>query len=394
MQEAVLRGSLSSFKLPQVLTFLNAARKTGTLTLSNGERSASLFFQHGALVHASSNQERFRLGAILLRAGSITREQWQRIDARMGKDGGRFGELAIQHGLLTEAQLRDFLKVQVSEIVFDGFVWNGGEFSFAEDTSLPPYAVTIAIDLQNLIMEGARRIEEWEQCVALLPDPSVIFRVVSRPKDDRITLTSDEWKILFLINGTRTLHELTIDAGETPLHVYRVVVGLLGSHLIEAVVQTMGDRTGGAGEQTARPSGDETVKQTAPIFSFESTVRETPGDDTSLLVSSEANLSYADVVKAVLARLTVTAGEGVGTTIPLLEPEYTVGRHRDNKVQLIDAGVSGFHARIFRGTDGYVVEDLKSRNGTWVNGTRVFHATLVHGDVLRMGNTDVMFEEV
>jgi hypothetical protein len=284
--------------------------------------------------------------------------------------------------------------VQVSEIVFDCFVWNGGDFEFAEDTALPVYAVTIAIDLPNLIMEGARRIAEWEQCVALLPDPSVIFRVVSRPKDDKITLTSDEWKILFLINGTRTLHELTIDAGETPLHVYRVIVGLLGSRLIEAVVQAFGDDTGGAGEQTARPSQDETVRQVAPAFSFDSTVREAAGDDTSLLVSSEANLSYADVVKAVLARLTVTAGEGTGTIVPLLEPEYTVGRHRDNKVQLIDPGVSGFHARIFRGTDGYVLEDLKSRNGTWVNGTRVFHATLSHGDVLRMGNTEVTFEQL
>lgn len=393
MEQAVLRGSLSSFKLPQVLSFLNAARKTGTLTLSSDGRAASLFFQQGALVHASSNQERFRLGAILLRAGTISREQWQRVDARMGTEGGRFGELAIEYGLLTDAQLRDFLKVQVSEIAFDCFVWSGGEFAFAEDTSLPPYAVTIAIDLQNLIMEGARRIEEWEQCVAMLPDPAVVLRVVSRPKDDRVTLTSDEWKILFLINGTRTLEELTRDAGETPLHVYRVIVGLLGSRLIEPVLHDRGDDTG-AGEQTAGPSQDETVRQVAPAFGFDSTVREAAGDDTSLLLSSEANLSYADVVKAILARLTVTSGETAGTSIPLLDAEYTVGRHRDNKVQLIDPGVSGFHARVFRGTDGYVVEDLKSRNGTWLNGSRVFHATLSHGDVLRLGNTDVVFEEV
>ena len=45
-----------------------------------------------------------------------------------------------------------------------------------------------------------------------------------------------------------------------------------------------------------------------------------------------------------------------------------------------DLGISGHHARIFRGPEGYVIEDLKSRNGTWLNGTRVFHSILQNGD--------------
>ena len=42
--------------------------------------------------------------------------------------------------------------------------------------------------------------------------------------------------------------------------------------------------------------------------------------------------------------------------------------------------------------EGYVIEDLKSRNGTWVNGMRVFHATLANGDCVHVGQTDLMFE--
>src|SRR5207237_7995081 len=113
--------------------------------------------------------------------------------------------------------------------------WDGGAFEFRGEMALPPHAVTISVDLANLIMEGARRIEEWEQCVRLLPDKTIIFRVVSNPSEEKITLTADEWKILFMINGARTLEELCHDADEDPFHVYRVVYGLYASKLIESV---------------------------------------------------------------------------------------------------------------------------------------------------------------
>lgn len=385
-----LQGSLASFKLPEVLTFLHTTRKSGTLTLTLDSRESWLFFDEGALVYAGSNQEHFRLGVILLRKRHISRDDVARIDELMRSEGGRFGQIALKQGVLTSAQLQDALKVQVSEIVYDCFVWNGGSFSFSEETTLPPHAVTISIDLPNLIMEGARRIEEWEQCVRLLPDKSVAFRVVATPKDEKITLTSDEWKILFLINGQRTLEELCNDSEEDPFHVYRLVYGLQSNNLIEIVPrEPAGEDTTGRVRSINAP--DDTMRQDTPRFGGESTIHEVD-DDTSLLVSSEANLSYSDVVRPTVAQLVLDVGDDKGTVIPLIEPEYLLGRSRDNTIQLHDLGVSGFHARVYRGPEGFVIEDLKSRNGTWVNSTRVFHATLSNGDRIRLGATELIYE--
>jgi hypothetical protein len=399
MPEPVLTGSIEVFRLADVLTFLSTTRTSGTLTLTSGASEAYLYFDDGALVFAGSNQEAFRLGSILLRKRKISSEQRERIDTLMLREGGRFGQFAVQEGALTEAQLRDFLKVQVSEIVYDAFVWGRGTFSFATNLTLPQHAVTISIDLPNLIMEGARRIEEWEQCLQLLPDKSVVFRVVTTPRDEKITLTAEEWKILFLINGQRTLEELSHDAEEEPFQVYRVMYGLLANKLIEPVQRTADDSQAGSTSigvspsDSALASGDATIRQSTPRFGAESTVRdEAADDDTSLLVSVEARLSYADVVRPTMAQLTVSGGDHAGKTFPLGEPEYLLGRHRDNNIQLADLGVSGFHARIYRGPDGYVLEDLKSRNGTWVNGSRIFHCTLAHGDRLHIGQTDLLYE--
>jgi hypothetical protein len=379
MSSEVLQGSLAAFKLPEVLTFLAGARKSGTLALESGDKRSSVFFRDGALVFASSTNEQLRLGAILQRKKRLTRVECDLIDDLMRREGGRFGEIAIQQGILGEAQLRDFLKVQVSEILYDAFVWSAGNFAFREEVEIPAYAVTISVDLANLIMEGARHIEEWEQCIRLLPDKNAVFRVVQRPHEEKITLTADEWRILFLINGQRTLDELCNAVEDDRLEIYRVVYGLLSNHLIEPAVRTI------------TMHGEETMRQAdAPRFGSESTIRDEEGsDDTSLLISEEAKLSYEDVVKPIVAQLRV-AGEGA--TIPVVEAEYLIGRHSDNGIRLSDPGVSSFHARIFRGPDGYVLEDLKSRNGVWLNESRVFHAVLKNGDKVRLGATDYIYE--
>jgi Domain of unknown function (DUF4388)/FHA domain len=384
MVDAVLHGSLASFKLPEVLTFLQITRKSGTLTLTHDERVAYVFFDQGSLVYAGSNQEQFRLGAILLRKKRITPEESTRIDELMRREGGRFGQIAVGQGVLTDAQLQEYLKVQVSEIIYDCFVWDGGTFSFAEELALPNYAVTISIDLSNLIMEGARRIEEWEQCVKLLPDKNVVFRVVSNPSEEKITLKADEWRVLFLINGARTLEDLCHDAQDDPFNVYRVVYGLYANKLIEEVPHDAhADETvRQTGSMPALQDADATIVETAPA----------PAEDTSLLISSEAKLSYHDVVRPTIAQLTITNGDSQGTVVPLTEPEYLVGRHRENAIRFTDLGISGFHARIFRGPEGYAIEDLKSRNGTWVNNTRVFVHVLKDGDKLRLGATDMTYD--
>ena len=384
MANASLQGNLESFRLPEVLTFLSTARKTGTLDVESATWKASLFFDAGALVYATSNQASLRLGELLLRKRRISSEQFAQIDALMQSDGGRFGQIAVQQGVLGDEQLHDFLKIQVSEILFDAFLWKHGGFFFLDEMTLPPYAITISVDLANLIMEGARRIEEWEHCVQLLPDNKAVFRVVPSPEGDKITLSLDEWKVLFLINGQRTLEELCNESDD-PFHVYRVVYGLLSNKLIEPVPRRASEDSG-----VAPAVSDETMKQSPANFGAESTMREL-ADDTNLLISSEARLSYADVTAPIVAQLTFATGVATGTVIPLTENEYRIGRQRDNEIQLGDLGVSGHHARIYRGPDAYVVEDLKSRNGTWLNGVRVYHSSLKDGDTVRVGETELTY---
>ena len=381
-----LQGNLETFKLPDVLSFLHSTQRTGMLTVRLEEKEAYVFFRAGAVVYAASNQENLRLGPLLIRKKKLAREKAAEIDDLMLRSGGRWGDLALQHGALNESDLDDYLKIQVSEVIYDAFVWKSGEFAFYDGIDLPPNAVTISIDLSNLIMEGARRIDEWAECLRLLPDSSVVFHVAADPEAEKITLSLDEWRILFLINGQRTLEDLCRATESEAFQVYRLVYGLLANKLIEPAKEGVQDGKTGPVAQIE----EITIRQKLAEFTPDDTMRG--DDDTSLLVSEDATLSYKDVIKKTVAQLLIMSGEDAGTVIPLIESEYNVGRQRENQIQLNDLGVSARHARIFRGPEGYVVEDLKSRNGTWLNGKRIFHSILRNADEIRLGATDLRYE--
>jgi pSer/pThr/pTyr-binding forkhead associated (FHA) protein len=71
----------------------------------------------------------------------------------------------------------------------------------------------------------------------------------------------------------------------------------------------------------------------------------------------------------------------------------TIGRLPDNTLIIDNPAVSGHHARVFLDGDHYVVEDLRSKNGTYVNEKHVLRAALQDGDVLLVGKHKLVFDE-
>ncbi len=88
------------------------------------------------------------------------------------------------------------------------------------------------------------------------------------------------------------------------------------------------------------------------------------------------------------------SGPTVGRTFPLEFPELTIGRDISNQIPINDAEVSRKHVRLTLKNNGYVIEDLGSTNGTFVNGQRISGAVqLKAGDLVAFGeNVVLMFE--
>ena len=149
--EKVLEGNLARFEAPDLLTFLNLCRRTGVLVMERPDQETKLFLREGRPVYATSTKEDLRLGAIVVRLGKVPAEALEPAVARAG-GVGRLGQVLISEKLITEAELASCLKVQVSEVIFDTFRWGQGLFTFWDGVPPPASAVTLEMDLQNLLM--------------------------------------------------------------------------------------------------------------------------------------------------------------------------------------------------------------------------------------------------
>ncbi|MGD8439550.1 MAG: FHA domain-containing protein, partial [Holophagae bacterium] len=95
-----------------------------------------------------------------------------------------------------------------------------------------------------------------------------------------------------------------------------------------------------------------------------------------------------------MARLKLTSGDEVlERELPSDATPMTLGRANDNEWTLDDEGVSRRHAEIATTEDGYVIRDLGSSNGTWVNRTRIERHVLADGDEITIGTSTLVFAD-
>jgi hypothetical protein len=373
--ERILDGDLGRFEVPDLLNFLNMARSTGVLVLERSERENKLFFGAGQLVFAVTNREDLRLGQLLVRSGKLQSMDLDRIVDEQPVRPLKLGERLLAKGLLAPDELETALKVQVSEVVFDSLEWREGRFTLYDRVKPPGTGVTLAIDLQNLIMEGVRRIDERARIADVFPTLDLIVEVVANPAriKSTVTFTPEEWRVFFLVDGRRTLEEICalVQAADR-LETLAILHHLLAANFIAPAAASS------ATSADAKSSAAGAAAQPVAV-------------DTQRIVSPRAVPCPQPVAPAPRgARLHVQAARGEQVHA-LSRSTMLLGRHRNNDVVLQDAKVSAFHARIDHAGDEYVLVDLDSRNGTFVRGQRVTQVALRSGDELRFGLTRAVF---
>jgi hypothetical protein len=400
--EKILEGSLSHFEVPDLLTFLNLGHRTGVLTLERADRESKLFFREGRPVYATSTADELRFGTLLVKFKKLDPDALDRV-LHATRPMGRIGQTLLQANLLTEEELASFLKVQVSEVIFNTFEWRDGVFAFFDQVDPPVTAVTLDIDLQNLIMEGVRRLDERGRLAEAIPDRSVVVEAVANPErvKQSVTLTPDEWRVFFLVDGRRSVSEICRTVGNPDeLATLQIVYNLAQAKFVRLCPPRAGE------EEEPLPATSFGVKSPATMlidpkavaqaatpkveYSPASPARREEADDTKEIVNPKAQPYLEDAGKVTMSRL-VLVKDGVETSFPLVRDTYTLGRHRNNDIVVSDPKASSFHARIDRTSEGFVLVDLKSRNGCWLNGKRVDSARLKTGDEVRVGMARLIY---
>ncbi|HET9294768.1 MAG TPA: DUF4388 domain-containing protein [Gemmatimonadales bacterium] len=243
-----IEGPLKELHIHDVFQLLDLGRKTGVLRVTSELRQNAgvVYFDEGAVVAAEIRSNPHPLGALLLRAGKVSEEDLARaIAVRASRDGQRLGDVLVEMGALTRRELDRQIRVQVEEVIFELMSWSEGYFSF-EEGRIPAGSgdATVRIPTESLLMEAARRIDEWSRIEARIPHLGVIPHFTGSPDEDGgiLDLLPFEWEVLASIDGQHDIRELAQRLGRSEFDVARTLFGLATAGVIvleEAVAQSV-----------------------------------------------------------------------------------------------------------------------------------------------------------
>ena len=233
-----LKGNLKDFSTTQLLNLIHLARKTGALTIEVQPGVTTLYFREGRLIYAGTSEQDGHLASVLQRAGKLTDEQARIIRSRSGDQTGKeLGMLLISSGHVTRPDILSSIQSDTLETVYGLFTWVDGSFHF-EPNQLPSNdAITVSIELENIILEGSRRVKEWEQLQDELPDLNMALKFTDRPQAQlrNINLSVDEWHVISYINPRNSIKQIAQRIGMDEFQIRKIVYGLLQAGLVEII---------------------------------------------------------------------------------------------------------------------------------------------------------------
>ena len=233
-----LKGNIRDFTVTQLLNLINLAHKTGSLVVEGPEEAVLVYFREGKLAYAQNGQEDNSLATILYKSKKLSATQHQIIKQRAGNISDKeLGLLLINASYLTQQDILSSLQAYFTGVINHLFTWADGLFSFENDVTPPPDKITVRVSLENLIMEGTRRLREWEHLQDEIPSLEMALKFIDRPGVNlrNVNLSVDEWRVVSYINPKNTMRQIARANKMNDMEIRKVVYGLLQAGLVEII---------------------------------------------------------------------------------------------------------------------------------------------------------------
>ena len=235
-----IEGPLRELGIHDVFQLLDLSRKTGLLRVSSKlrEDEGVVFFDNGSVVQAAIRSKMMPIEAVLLQAGRVTEADIEEARARQtnGRASHHIVDLLVEIGAITTRELERQLRLQLESVVFELMSWREGFFSFEErERAELPRDSRIAVSTESLLMEGARRIDEWSRIADLIPNVTVIPELapVEADRDGAmLDLLPHEWQVLTMIDGDRDLRAIATALSRDEFETAKIAYGLATTGII------------------------------------------------------------------------------------------------------------------------------------------------------------------
>ncbi|MEP6781935.1 MAG: DUF4388 domain-containing protein [Gemmatimonadaceae bacterium] len=239
-----IKGSLSEASLTDVLQLLALGQKTGCLSLAREGSLGAIHFDRGRIVHATLVNRYDRLGDRLVRDGALTPDALARIVAAVAPaDDRELADALLEGSIVEREQLEAAYREQVEEAVFHLFSWSQGTFTFEAESRPSLRENLVSINADSLLLEGARRVDEWTLIAKKIPSLDLIFEIdQGRIAHREVALSSEQQRVGQWLDGTNDVSAVVTRSGLNEFEVGKAIFGLLTAGYAQRVGRSAATR--------------------------------------------------------------------------------------------------------------------------------------------------------
>ncbi|HET9337844.1 MAG TPA: DUF4388 domain-containing protein [Casimicrobiaceae bacterium] len=237
-----IEGPLRELGVHDVFQLLDLTRKTGSLRVRSALRDNDgvVHFLNGRVVGASMRDDSHKLGNMLVQAGRVTDAELARaLELQARPDAPRrLGEVLVSMGAISTRELERQVRRQIEAVVFELLSWSEGYFSFEEgDPDVGGAETDGGLTAEALLMEAARRIDEWARMADRIPNADVVPALSDADEGHAATLDlrPREWQVLAAVDGRASLRSIAAAVGVNEFDAARIVYGLLSTGVVTLV---------------------------------------------------------------------------------------------------------------------------------------------------------------
>ncbi|MHC4392227.1 MAG: outer membrane protein assembly factor BamB family protein [Planctomycetota bacterium] len=224
-----LKGNLEVLNLSDIFQSLTQNQHTGTLVVNDGKREKLIYFSEGEISLFTSDR-RLRIGELLVSAGKLdpddlnfALEQQDNLRAGADTQAIKIGEILVDEGFVCQIDVDDVVRAQIEEEIYDLFLWKSAEFEFLIDycpdrLRSPSCNITkLRFNTNTLIMEAARRLDEWDLISREIHSMKEVYELTDRSPEaiKRVDLPQYIRNDVRLIDGLRNVDQIADEASVT-----------------------------------------------------------------------------------------------------------------------------------------------------------------------------------
>lgn len=189
-QTVTMRGDLDQIQLADIFQTLAMSKMEGVLLVRNPLEERQVYCHNGTVrIKVPPRVALRRLGQRLVQAGLLEPEQLRSTLVLQRKERKPLGELLVQEGLLSQDQIDEVAGMQVAEDLFALFTWRHGTFEFykgelTDASQRAAFELCPEFETNSLLLEVARRSDEWEGILAAISSLDEVARRIAEPANE------------------------------------------------------------------------------------------------------------------------------------------------------------------------------------------------------------------